>query len=340
MEKDLIVAIIYTKFHEKLGPTPISWIPTNLPTKIRNIISFKSINVLAGEMNGKPKSLFILPFPSLNMKGLVKVFTVAHTKYRGGINDRTISIIFGEANDLIYYKYIKSFEKIFEMTASKLRELEEGTEEEIQKELEIFYNKMIHILQELYNLEFSDQEIPPFPKRDLDDQNVINYRFKIILCGDEEVGKTSIVLRFTDKAFMKTYIPTIGVNISEKIIDTANTKVEFIIWDIAGRSKFNKMRKHYYHGADGVFFVFDLTDISSFNNIQDWVSDVTYYLGNNIKGILLGNKSDLVKQRKISDNQIMELIKKLNFQYIQTSALTGENIEESFFNLRAILIQN
>ena len=80
----------------------------------------------------------------------------------------------------------------------------------------------------------------------------------LFLEGEPGVGKTSVILRFTDRAFKRTYLPTMGVNISEKIISHENDIVEYILWDVAGQAKFQLMRKHFYEGADAQILVFKL----------------------------------------------------------------------------------
>ncbi len=343
MEKNLIKGGIYSKFHGKLGPRAIVWHPSDIAEDVRNTVSLKTINILSGEKGETPKSLAVIPFPSNNLKGLVKAIEIKDETRRGGVVDASITVLFNEANDLIFYKYMPNFESVFNETVEKVIELEESNADKnrILKEMEEFYIKLNTILDELRETEMEALEGEAFPEA-VPEKVVVgkSFRFKIIVCGDPGVGKTSTILRFTDRAFKRTYIPTIGVNISEKKIDLSkekNISIVYILWDIAGQSKFSRMRKHFYQGADGVLLVFDLTRPKTLNSIPDWYKDVESYLKTKIKGFIVGNKNDLVENRKIDEDVALKIAKKLNLGYIETSALTGENIDDAFFNLGELL---
>jgi len=171
----------------------------------------------------------------------------------------------------------------------------------------------------------------------------IVYNFKIVVCGDPGVGKTSTILRFTDDAFVRTYIPTLGVNISEKNVEVNKIKVKLILWDIAGQIKFEAMRRHFYKGAEAVIFIFDLTNRKSFESIPNWYKDVErniIHIEDEIIGFILGNKEDLSDQRTINFEESSLFAEKLNLEYVETSALTGKNVEEIFFKLTKTLLRS
>ena len=152
---------------------------------------------------------------------------------------------------------------------------------------------------------------------------------------------TSTILRFTDKAFTKNYLPTLGVNISEKFIKIGDELVSLTLWDIAGQEKFNRMRKHFYQGVDGMLLVFDLTRPESFNNIDEWYEDIKKNAEVNYElvGFMIGNKQDLIDERKVIRDNAISLTKKLNLDYFETSALTGHNINEVFFKIARDIIE-
>ncbi|MFX1449208.1 MAG: Rab family GTPase [Promethearchaeota archaeon] len=340
MEKNLIKGGIYSKFHGKLGPRAIVWHPSDISEEIRNTVSLKTINILSGEKGETPKSIAVIPFPTNNLKGLVQAIEIKDETKRGGAVDASITILFNEANDLIFYKYMSNFEPIFNETVKKIVKLEEkkADKNKILKEMEDFYSKFNIILDELREAEISAEETEAFPAVPEGEEKGKSYRFKIIVCGDPGVGKTSTVLRFTDRAFKRTYIPTIGVNISEKKIDLSkNIGVVYILWDIAGQSKFSRMRKHFYQGADGLLLIFDLTRLKTLNSIPDWYKDIKNYLKKDIQGFIVGNKNDLVDNRQIKEKSALKIAKELNLGYIETSALTGENIDDAFFKLAELL---
>ncbi|NVM02784.1 MAG: GTP-binding protein [Candidatus Helarchaeota archaeon] len=341
MEKNLIKGGIYSKFHGKLGPRAIVWHPSDVSEEIRNTVSLKTINILSGEKGETPKSLAVIPFPSNNIKGLVKAIEIKDETRRGGVVDASITILFDEANDLIFYKYMSNFETVFNETSNKVIELEESNadKDRILAEMKEFYSKLNTILNELRETEISTREEDAFPEV-IPEKVAVgkSFRFKIIVCGDPGVGKTSTVLRFTDRAFKRTYIPTIGVNISEKKVNlTEAISIIYILWDIAGQSKFSRMRKHFYQGADGVLLVFDLTRPNTLNSIPDWYKDVKSYLKRDMRGFIVGNKNDLIGNRKIKGSDALKIAEKLKLEYIETSALTGENIDDAFYKLGELL---
>lgn len=163
------------------------------------------------------------------------------------------------------------------------------------------------------------------------------YAFKLILGGDGGVGKTSMVHRFVEDSFDVDYKSTIGTSIMKKQceFDDLNTRVRFVIWDLAGQSQFKRVRKSYAANAEAGILVFDVTRKDTFNNIDLW-RDETVNVTKNISLILVGNKIDL--DRQVSTEEGEELAKKLGLTYIETSAKTGENIDEAFRTLALQLL--
>ena len=95
--------------------------------------------------------------------------------------------------------------------------------------------------------------------------------FKILILGDSNVGKTSLLLKFTDNIFNETYITTIGVEYKEKEITLDNIKYKLNIWDTAGQERFKSITKNFFKSADGIIFVYDITNKSTFDNIKNWL---------------------------------------------------------------------
>ncbi|MDD1779152.1 MAG: GTP-binding protein [Candidatus Helarchaeota archaeon] len=342
MNESLVKGMIYSQFNEKFGPSAISCVPPTLSEKIKDLISMKSISILTGEGSQLPVSLTIIPFPSINLKGLIKSFEYKNEKSRGGAIDCSITLLFSEVNDLIFYQYIAHFEEIFEKSAAKIIKLEElkADPKQIEAELTQLYRNANQIISDLQSTEITAPDLDAFPEEKEEAEVRKGFRFKVIVCGDSEVGKTSLVLRFTNKAFRRTYIPTIGVNISEKkaYIKSKKAKIEYVIWDLAGQSKFQKMRTHFYQGADGLLLVFDLTRPETLKSIPKWYQDIKATLKTDLFGYLLGNKADLADQRKVNTDEISSLIKDLNLEYIETSALSGVNVDDAFHRLADLLI--
>ena len=163
-----------------------------------------------------------------------------------------------------------------------------------------------------------------------------------VLTGPPGVGKTSTILRFTDNAFLRTYIPTLGVSINEKIFDGESGVIEMILWDIAGQAKFQTMRRHFYQGSEAILLIFDLTNRLSFTSIKNWYHDVMKNMEKHhhkMIGYIFGNKSDLTELRKIKLAEALALAKELNLKYIETSALTGSNVEFAFYDIAEQVIK-
>ncbi|MHA1144931.1 MAG: Rab family GTPase [Candidatus Helarchaeota archaeon] len=341
MTEDLIVGIIYSQFDEIYGPTPVSWYPPDMSKELRNLVSLKSINMLTGEHGLVPESLAFLPFPSFAMGGLIKSIELKDETKRGGSIDSSITILFKEAHDPIFYKYFKNFESRVNEAAEKIVGFERSNIKKrfIQEELEKLHEDIIGYLKEMKDAELGTLEENAFPKGQEFSTSDRTYSYKIIVCGDPGVGKTSLILRFTNRAFRKTYLPTMGVNISEKRIRIENAVINFILWDLAGQTKFQTIRKHFYQGANGLLLVFDLTRPMTFKNITNWHDDIKKFSSLKIKGFILGNKCDLTDLREVSKEEIEKMAEKLNLNYIETSARTGEKVDDAFHELGEILLK-
>lgn len=340
MSQEIIKAIIYTSLDEKLGPNPLLWIPLDLSEKIRMGVSIKTITMLTTDQGIVPNSLVIMPFPAFKLKGIIKYIEREDNSRRGGVALSSIALLFNETDDPIFYKYMEYLEPIFSECANNLIVLENGEakSDEIFIEIHHFRQKLTELLDDLYQKEKTSSEIEAFPEEEIKEE-LLEYNFKLIVCGDPGVGKTSTILRFTDNAFMRTYVPTLGVSISERLMSLGDKHINLILWDIAGQSKFEIMRRHFYKGTDAVILIFDLTNRKSFESVSNWINDIRKY-EQEIIGLILGNKEDLIGERKISTEEALEIAKTYNFEYAETSALTGKNVEQSFYKVAETLFKS
>jgi Ras-related protein Rab-1A len=159
------------------------------------------------------------------------------------------------------------------------------------------------------------------------------FRFKITLCGDWGVGKTSLVRRFADNTFSHDYLATLAVNHTTKVIILDGIKVNLVIWDSGGQERFTKIRRSYYQSSHGVIFVFDLTRPESFRHIEErWLPEVNSVLKDYVPTVW-GAKADLVGQRVVSAGSGERVARDANAYYFETSSLTGENVEQAFHSL-------
>jgi len=344
MERQIISAILYIELNDEVGPNPVIWYPDSCSQADLLHISIKTITVLSGERGLIPESLVILPFPSLNLKGLIKYIKWDDENRRGGIGQSSIALLFNEVDDVVFYKYLHHFDLTFDEAAQKIISLEKmkagkDSIKGIVKHLEI---SVFNLIEELKNKEISQSATKEFPQQKIKEEKLIDYKFKIIIVGDPGVGKTSLILRFTNNAFRRTYIPTLGVHVSDKIFQIDNSNVQLVIWDIAGQVKFEMMRQQFYLGSDGILLIFDLTNPNSFNSLSNWYNDVQKQLKNRpeLIGFIIGNKKDLTNEKEIYPKDANELALSLNLGYLETSALTGENVEEAFFNIASKLYES
>ena len=149
---------------------------------------------------------------------------------------------------------------------------------------------------------------------------------KIIFLGASTVGKTSIFLQYFKKEF-KSALTTIGVDFKPKYFKFDGKKIKVNYIDTAGQEKFKSISQNYLKGADGVILVFDLTKKDTLNLINYWEDYININGKTNISKILFGNKKDLADEREVTYEEGKNLAKKLNCDYYEGSAKTGENIE-------------
>ena len=167
------------------------------------------------------------------------------------------------------------------------------------------------------------------------------YAFKLILGGDGAVGKTSMVHRYVEDEFAADYKSTIGTSIMKKecTFKELESVVRFVIWDLAGQAQFKRVRQSYLSNAEAAILVYDVTNRSSFENIdKNWYVEVKK-ASPNIALILVGNKIDLESEREVTHEEGEELAQKLALTYIETSAKTGENINDAFKMLALQIIR-
>ncbi|MHA1195891.1 MAG: Rab family GTPase [Promethearchaeota archaeon] len=345
MKNPLIYGILYVELNDNLGPNPVMSYPTTIDFQKQMQVSIKVITLLSGEKGLVPKTLVILPFPALELKGLVKYIVWEDKERRGGIGQSALVLLFKEINDAIFYKFINDFEPIFDNIAQKIIKIEQFGREEnyLLETLKNFEIELEELLEELKNRTLLKQKYSTeFPESATQAHEFPDFKFKVAIVGDPTVGKTSLVLRFTNNVFNRTYISTLGVHVSNKHFIVLNKNVQFVIWDIAGQAKFELMRRELYLGSDAVFFVFDLTNPESFLNISKWHHDVHKQLGSNrfFVEYLIGNKNDLKQERKIDNQKAVNLAGELGLSYFETSALTGKNVDQAFINCAKLLLEH
>ena len=123
------------------------------------------------------------------------------------------------------------------------------------------------------------------------------YLFKYIIIGDTGVGKSCLLLQFTDKRFQQVHDLTIGVEFGARMITIDNKQIKLQIWDTAGQESFRSITRSYYRGAAGALLVYDITRRETFNHLTSWLDDARQHSNSNMTIMLIGNKSDLEHRR-------------------------------------------
>lgn len=168
------------------------------------------------------------------------------------------------------------------------------------------------------------------------------YNFKVLLLGAPAVGKTSILYRYVKNQFSHDYMTTIGINYLTKEINLGEKKfAKLVIWDVGGQDKFKFLRNKYYEGGQGALVIFDLTRSKTYEELENWLSEMFEILHRKIPFIIIGNKLDLVKDvsRSVDIDSVKDYAENQDSIYIETSAKTGENIEEVFNKLTQHMIR-
>jgi small GTP-binding protein len=342
MSEKLDFSLVFCEFHDVYGPVLSVSFP-EIESDFGDTVATKSINLLSEERHVKSSSLAFLPFPTKNKKGIAQSIEWVDDTKRGGVATGAFSLIFKEADDLIFYKYVKDLEVIFEEATNKLIELKiaEADNDLILTEIKILHDKFLTRLNELRSHEIGiKEEGEAFPDES-EPKHIDEYSFKIVVCGDPACGKTSAILKFTDAAFRRTYIPTMGVDITKKEVKINDKMIYLVLWDIAGQVKYKLMRRQFYDGAKAILLLFDVTRPITFKSIPDWYKDIKVNLKHKGELIVLlcGNKVDLEEEREIKTEEAKKLADELNMVYLETSALTGENIDEAFHFLATKVLE-
>ena len=169
-----------------------------------------------------------------------------------------------------------------------------------------------------------------------------DFLIKIIVVGDSGVGKNALALQFSKSISPKDYKMTIGVSFHIKTIPIETKdgpiKARLQLWDMGNQEQFLSLRPLYYHDSLGAVLVFDLTTPSSFEHLPQWIEDVRSHVKSEIPLLIVGNKSDLVDQKQVSLKKINAFTSIFNVHYMETSAKTGEGVDDCFYTLACLIL--
>ena len=157
-----------------------------------------------------------------------------------------------------------------------------------------------------------------------------NYKIKIIVEDVSGVGKTNLINRFATDKFDTNSKATIGVEFVYKTLKIGKEVIKVEVWDTAGQERYRSITSSYYKGARGAIIVYDITNDDSFHNVESWMNEVVKKGKKDIQFLLLGNKSDLVNDRLVSEEKGIEKARELNMRLFEASALDKTNVNEAF----------
>ncbi|KAG2456078.1 RAB26 protein, partial [Polypterus senegalus] len=184
--------------------------------------------------------------------------------------------------------------------------------------------------------------------------------FKVMLVGDSGVGKTCLLVRFKDGAFLAgSFISTVGIDFRNKVLNVDGVKVKLQMWDTAGQERFRSVTHAYYRDAHALLLLYDVTNKSSFDNIQiskvplnalffffllffigppqAWLTEIHEYAQQDVVLMLLGNKADATHERVVKREDGEKLAKEFGVPFMETSAKSGLNVELAFMAIAKLM---
>ena len=166
-----------------------------------------------------------------------------------------------------------------------------------------------------------------------------DFIFKILLLGNSDVGKSSLILRYVDQVWSDTFVPTIGVDFKVKTLELQNKQIKMQIWDTAGQERFRNVISSYFRGAHGILLIYDVTNRDSFKNLESWLIEIEKNASENVLKILIGNKNDLVDDKEIKTEEGQAFANRNGMQFIETSAKENTNVTEAFESLAKLMME-
>ena len=163
-----------------------------------------------------------------------------------------------------------------------------------------------------------------------DDQNNYELLYKIIIIGDTCVGKSNILSRYLKDEFREDSKSTVGVELGSKFLKVKGVGTKLQIWDTAGQERYRSITSSYFKGSHGCFIVYDITNETSFEDVNKWYEQAQKESSKEVSIILVGNKCDLENERKVSKEKGEEKARALNCPFFETSALSKIKIDDIF----------
>nr|CCA14789.1 Rab11 family GTPase putative [Albugo laibachii Nc14] len=164
----------------------------------------------------------------------------------------------------------------------------------------------------------------------------VTLTLKVVLIGDSQVGKSNLVLRFTNSTFHAHSEQTVGFEFATRTLRVGKRRIKVQVWDSSGKDRFQSLIAAYYRHAVGAMVVYDVTNRTSFENIERWLRQMQQYAHENLVMVLVGNKCDLAhlpNSRQVSTLEAARFADKYSMEFLETSALDSTNVIEAFRKL-------
>ncbi len=166
------------------------------------------------------------------------------------------------------------------------------------------------------------------------------FLFKYIIIGDSFVGKSKILLRYTNNTYNENFVITIGAEFGAKTINIDGQEIRIQIWDTAGMENFKSITRSYYKNSICALIVYDISNKDSFKNVLNWIEDCKVFSPKNILLVLIGNKCDLEEKRQVSIEEGKKVAEENDMIFFETSAKDNINIDEVFLKSSQKILEN
>ena len=162
-------------------------------------------------------------------------------------------------------------------------------------------------------------------------------KFNIVILGDTCVGKSCILMRFVKNSMLHNHLSTIGIDSSTKTITTERGKATLQIWDTAGQDRFRSLSQSYIRNGDAIILVYDITSDDTFKHVTTWMDAIHNMAKQDVPIILVGNKTDMENERRITTEEGQKLAEKYKLLFKEVSAMTGDGVADAFTMLTIAL---
>ena len=157
--------------------------------------------------------------------------------------------------------------------------------------------------------------------------------YKVIVVGDAEAGKTSVLGSFAGDYFNPTYIPTIGVDFRIRIVELDEFRIKLQMWDIAGQPRFRTITRAFYRGCVGIVLTYNATKEETFENVPYWIEEISRNTHPDAKIVLVGTNGDRVDDKVVEYTRVRDFASERQIPFFEVSSKDGTNVELAFMTL-------